>query len=187
MAIDLEAVRKAYRTPPDAEFRAVPSREERLAEAERQCVRRCIERGGDPVAEGLGEHGALIGGRDKAPRVRVEHTLPLEALAPPRLAPSSWFNDSPSRLIDPAHPRLRLAIGRHMAGTPRASRPTPDQLFDAFVADVPDEMQRFWLHAVLACASIPELRAIMRREGVSRRDVVRAMHAVGVVRRDTTP
>lgn len=187
MAIDREAVRRAYFAPPDEEFRSVPTREERMAAGERLCVQRCIERGGDPAAEGLGEHGALIGGPGKPPRIRIGHVLPLEDLAPPRLAPPSWFHDGPSKPIDPSHPHLRLAIAGHMAGVPRESRPSPEELFGAFTSAAPDEMQRFWLHAVLASAPIPELRRIMLREGISRRDMVRAMHEVGAVRRDTTP
>ena len=42
-----------------------------MAEAERRFVRLCLERGGDPKAEGLGEHGALIGGPGKPVRLHM--------------------------------------------------------------------------------------------------------------------
>ena len=189
MSINVEAVRAAYRAPrEDDEFRGVPTREERLAEAEHELVRLCRASGGDPVAEGLGEHGSLIGGPTKPLRLLVGNARPLEEYARPRLAPPAWFDNaagnSNSGLRDPEHRRLRMAIASYMAGTPVESRPTAAQLFESFTATAPDEMQRFWLHSVIACASVRELRDIMFHEGLSRHDLARAIHAVGAVRHD---
>ena len=66
MAVDVEAVRYAYFNPPPEDgFHDVPTLEERLADGERELVRLCLKYGGDPAAERLGIHGALIGGPDK--------------------------------------------------------------------------------------------------------------------------
>lgn len=186
MSADVEAVRHAYfHPPPEGLFRDVPTHEERLAEGERTLVRLCVEAGGDPVAEGLGEHGALIGGPDKPMRL-LTGARPLEDYARPRLAPPGWFDTPRGRATsgrrDPDHRRLRAAIASHMAGTPAQSRPTPDQLYRSFVAERHDEMQRFWLHSVISCASVRELREVMFHEGLSRHDLVRAIHSAGAVR-----
>ena len=136
MAVDIEAVRFAYfNPPPDDVFDGVPTIEEQLAEAERRLVRLCIEDGGDPVAEALGEHGSLIGGPDKPLRLLIDHARPLEEYARPRLAPPAWFDHpqgkATSGLHDPEHMHLRMAIASHMAGTPHKSRPTPEQLLES--------------------------------------------------------
>ena len=189
MSIDFEAVRSAYRNPRrDVSFRGVPTREEQLAEAERELVRLCRAHGGDPVAERLGEYGSLIGGAGKPLRLLIGNSRPLEEYARPLLAPLCWYDNASghatSGLHDPDHTRLRLAIASYMAGTPDESRPTADQLFESLIAADPDEMERFWLHSVIACASVRELRDIMFHEGLSRHDVVRAVHAAGAVRHD---
>ena len=187
MAVDIEAVRFAYFNPPPEDvFYGVPTIEEQLAEAERRLVRLCIEDGGDPVAEALGEHGSLIGGPDKPLRLLIDHARPLEEYARPRLAPPAWFDHpqgkATSGLHDPEHMRLRMAIASHMAGTPHQSRPTPEQLLESLTAAEPDAMQRFWLHSAISCTSVCELRSIMVHEGISRHDLVRAVHAAGAVR-----
>ena len=186
MSADVEAVRHAYfHPPPEGPFRDIPTHEEQLAEGERKLVRLCIDAGGDPVAEGLGEHGALIGGPERPMRL-LTGSRPLEDYARPRLAPAAWFNNPQGRAKsgrrDPDHQRMRAAIASHMAGTPAESRPTPAQLYQSFVTERPDEMQRFWLHAVISCASIRELREMMFHEGLSRHDLVRAIHSAGAVR-----
>lgn len=186
MAVDVEAVRRAYfNPPPEQGFRDVPTREERLAEGERELVRLCLKYGGDPVAEGLGEHGALIGGADKPARV-LTGSRSIEEFARPRLAPPSWFDNTQGRATsgrgDPGHLHLRVAITASMAGTPEESRPKPAQLYEAFITDRHDEMQRFWLHSVISCASVPQLREMIFQEGISRHDLVRAIHSAGAVR-----
>ena len=85
VAIDQKALREAYFNPPAAgEFRDIPTREDYMADAERRFVRLCRERGGDPKAEGLGEHGALIGGPDNNIHVPyfLRRTAATEMLSP---------------------------------------------------------------------------------------------------------
>lgn len=186
MAVDVEAVRYAYFNPPPEDgFHDVPTLEERLADGERELVRLCRKYGGDPAAERLGVHGALIGGPDKRTHI-LTGSRSLEDYARPRLAPPAWFNHAGGRATsgrrDSEHSRLRQAIGAYLAGTPVESRPTPAELYDALTGERHDEMQRFWLHSVISCASVPELREMMFDEGISRHDLVRAIHAAGAVR-----
>ena len=191
MAIDLDAVRSAYRGEtlgPD--FNCVPSREERIAESERVFVRLCENSDQDPEAEGLGYHGALIGGHGKPTRVIVGNSRPFENYCRPRLAPEAWFRHrgdvQPHGQKDVAHKHLSLAIASHLAGTPNESRPTPAELREAFLAEKPTEMERFWLYSILCCASVHELRKIIFFEGMPLHVVVRAIHSVGVLRHDLT-
>ena len=158
MAIDQKALRKAYYSPPpEGEFLDIPTREEYMAEAERWFVQLCLERGGDPEAEGLGEHGALIGGPGKPVRLLVGHSRPFEQYARPRLAPLDWFERPAVRSGKrPAGPRTPLdaepgdvlhggGAGRKPAIGPAAVRRLlrggsrgPGALLAAFRAVVPD-------------------------------------------------
>ena len=63
--LDVAKIRHFYFHPPpdDPEHESTP--EELWAAAERQAVEECLRRAGDPRAEGLGEHGSLIGGPEK--------------------------------------------------------------------------------------------------------------------------
>ena len=65
--LDVAKIRTFYFHPPsdDPEHETTP--EELWAAAERQAVEGCLLRAGDPKAEGLGEHGSLIGGRTSPP------------------------------------------------------------------------------------------------------------------------
>ena len=189
MAVDHRALREAYFNPPaEGVFLDIPSREDYMAEAKRRFVRLCRERGGDPQAERLGEHGALFGGASKPPQTAFRHSRPLERYARPRLAPLSWFGRdalrSGSGRFDPEHRWMRSLIASYMAGVPQESRPSPAQLYEAFHAKAPDDLQRFWLHAALSCITMLELRRVMRSEGLSIYAVVGALHACGVLRHD---
>lgn len=93
--IDYDLVRAYYFDPPAPNPHRVPSDEELIARHERRLFDHCVLRGGDPVAEGLGPHGSMIGGPGKPPTVhhcRVERTTPLDPL------PLSWW----------AYPRAQL-------------------------------------------------------------------------------
>ena len=191
MAIDLEKVRSAYLNgPPSDDFTHVPSREERIAESEWVLVQLCLEAGKNPETEGLGEHGALIGGPGKPMRALIGNSRPFEHYCAPRLAPTSWFQHEnglrTSGINDPEHCSLDSAIASYMAGTPQESRPTAAQLYDAFWADCPSELERFWLYSVLSCVSVAELRRIIYLEGLPLYAVVGALHQVGVLRHDLT-
>ena len=65
----------------------IASREELYARYERERFERCILRGGDPEAEGLGPHGSLIGGRSKP--LTLFHGFP-ELRAKLHPLPPSW-------------------------------------------------------------------------------------------------
>ena len=189
MAIDHRALREAYFNPtPPGVFVDIPTREDYMAEAERRFVRLCIERGGDPEAEGLGEHGALIGGPGKPVRFIVGLSRPFERFARPRLAPLDWFERLSVRngngRCDPDHKEMHGLIVSYMAGVPAENRPSPGQLYETFHAKTPNDLERFWLHAVLSCISMLELRRLMQSEGLSIRTVVAALHACGVLRHD---
>ena len=181
MGIDLEAVRRAYRNgPPAPGFHGIPTREQRIAESERVLVRYCVEAGRDPREEGLGRHGALIGGPGKPSRVLRNSSRRFENYCQPVLAPVSWFLHPGGRRTsgrsDPGHLRLRHAVASCMAGTPRESRPSGAQLHAAFLNESPDWMERFWLRSILSCASIRELRNILYFEGLPLYALVRAAH-----------
>ena len=189
MSIDHKALREAYFNPPrEGEFTKIPAREDYMAEAERRFVRLCLERGGDPKAEGLGEHGALIGGEGKPPRVLMGLARSLEHYAKPRLAPLDWFEREAVRSgngrFDPEHRWMRRMAASYMAGVPKESSPSGEELYEAFCAAAPGSLQRFWLHSVLSCISMLELRGLMREEGLSIRVVVRALHNASVLRHD---
>ncbi len=187
MGLDLEAVRAAYAAGPAGDgFTHVPTREERVAESERELVRLCIESGRDPVAECLGQHGALIGGPGKPGRTRSLVSRPAEDYAPVRLAPSSWFaHDTPTAMSEDAgRGILAMLVASYMAGVRKEGRPTPEQMLQAFDADPPSDIERFWLHETLACGSIRELRAVIQETGMSLGVFVRALHNADVRRHD---
>lgn len=189
MAIDQAALCRAYyNPPPEGRFLGVPSREEYTAEAERWFVQLCLDRGGDPEAEGLGEYGALIGGPGKPVRSLVGHSRPFENYARPRLAPLSWFERPAVRTgstrQDRDHQAMHGLIVSCMAGVPDSSRPSARQLYAAFLSESPGDLERFWLHAVLSCVTMLELRRMMHAEGLSIRTVARALHNSGVLRHD---
>ena len=189
VSIDRAALREAYFNPPPAgEFRDIPTREEYMAEAERWFVNLCLERGGDPKAEGLGEHGALIGGPGKPVRFHVNLSRRFHHYAKPRLAPLSWFDRPAVRTgngrQDPSHVWIYGLITSYMAGVPKESRPSAQQLYDALHKKQPDDLERFWLYSALSCITMLELRRTMHAEGLSIRTVVGALHASGVLRHD---
>lgn len=186
MAVDLEAVRRAYlEGPPPPGFQGIPSREQRIAESERTLVRYCVEAGRDPKEEGLGIHGSLIGGSDKPTRVHSNSSRPFENFCRPVLAPVTWFlhagGHRTSGRHDDSHLRLRHAIASYMAGMPRESRPSGAELHTAFLKESPGELERFWLHSILSCASIRELRNILYFEGLPLYALVRAAHVSGAI------
>ena len=81
--IDFDLVRAYYFDPPPPDALRVPSDEELIARYERRRFERCILRLGDPVAEGLGPHGSMIGGPGKPITIhyeRAERAPPLSTL-----------------------------------------------------------------------------------------------------------
>ena len=187
--LDRDKLRAAYFDGPMGdEFTHVPTREERLAEAERFFVKCCLKRGGDPKAEGLGEHGALIGGPGKPPRIFTNLWRPLENYAKPRLAPVSWFEHEALKVCasgckDPDHKFLDNVLGMSLSGTPKESRPTAEQFLACFGPgkDKLMGLDWHWAHEFFG-NSIGDIRRVRFLEGIPFPDLVRAVHASTSVR-----
>ena len=116
---DYDLVRAYYFDPPAPHPHRVPSDEELIARYERRRVDDCILRGGDPVAEGLGPHGSMIGGPGKPTTIHrtwPERTTLLDPL------PLSWC----------AYPRAQLRIlppGGRPQGEKRERPPFPERVY----------------------------------------------------------
>ncbi len=129
MPIDFDAVRAAYSgrplsSPPDH----IPTTEEVLAEHERVRLRCRLDLGLDPSADGVGESGSLIGGRDKSLTI---FSRPIERLLRIEPMPLDWFDYSQARSVWPGPLERETAfldglIARHLAGF--ANRPTSAEL-----------------------------------------------------------
>ncbi len=125
MALDFEAVRRAFYGPPLASPPDhLPTQEELLAEHERIRLRCRIDLGLDPASEGVGEHGSLIGGPGKPLTILhrpVERLLRLEPM------PLEWFDYAQAQRawhgpVEEEIEFLQELIGAHLAGFP--NRPT---------------------------------------------------------------
>ncbi len=96
--LDLAKVRRLYFNPPPDDPEREPTREELWARAESRAVEACLRWGGDPKAEGLGEHGALIGGRGKPLRRLTSNP---ERSLRRRPLPLAWFDTPRARARPP--------------------------------------------------------------------------------------
>ncbi len=176
--LDLEQVRRAYFHPPPDEHLRPATREEHIARQERNAVRRCLAAGRDPRAEGLGEHGSLIGGPGKPLRF-ASHDAKLEYAPPWTPLPLSWFS-YPRALVRPPgrppadHPLLTLLIGTHLAGYP--DRPTAQELARIFRTDDPSARDRSILYHVLGCIDPWHLPRLLFDERLSIFELARAIH-----------
>ena len=177
--IDFDLVRAYYFDPPPADPERVPSDEELLARYERQRVERCILRRGDPVAEGLGSHGSMIGGPGKPTTVhcdRAERTSPLSPL------PLVWW-DYPRarlRLIPRGGQRAAVAFladlaGAHLAGVPnRPGGQRLDRMFRSPRLSAPD---RAILAQLFGAVPPPRFKELRYFGGISLYEIARAVHA----------
>ena len=179
--IDFDLVRAYYFDPPPRDPLRVPSDEELIAAYERRRVEYCILRGGDPVAEGLGPHGSMIGGPGKPITVRcerAERTTPLDPL------PLSWW-DYPRarlRLLPPggqqaAYSYLRDLAGAHLAGVP--NRPSAPHLASMFRSDCLSAADRDILAELFAGLPAPRFKGLRYLGGVSLYEMARALHVTG--------
>ncbi len=189
MALDLEALRKAYWSgPPGPAFDRVSTREERIANGMRILIDRCRKVGIPPERYGLGEHGALIGGPGKPCTRSPDNSRPMENHCEPRLAPPEWFAHDKGG--QPRHregdERLSSLIASYLAGMPLESKPSSEELRGALQARHLNALEQFWLHEVLSCATIPELRFVIQAEGLPFGQFVRCLHNAGVRRHDVT-
>ena len=165
--------------PPAGDEHARPAtREEHIARRGRNAVAACLADGGDPRAEGLGEHGSLVGGVDKPIR-HANHSTKLEYAQPWTPLSLSWFS-CPKAMTPPPggppadHPLLDLLIGTHLAGDP--DRPTGEELARIFRTDTPGARDRFILYHVLGCLDPWRLPRLLLDERLSIFEVARAIH-----------
>lgn len=189
MAIDLDALRRAYfaseerKGPPDH----IPTREELYALYEQRAVAACLAVGRDPVTEGLGEHGSLIGGPDKPLRVlpaEPEDCVPIEPM------PLAWFSypqafvpKCDDSLPDPeeqGHPVLKMLCGAYFAGVPQ--RPIPARLARMLRAEELDDAEAFVLGQLFAAIFPAELALLLSRERLTVHELARAIHLSGTRR-----
>ncbi len=129
MPIDFESVRRAFYGPPLAsppDHR--PTQEELLAEHERTRLQSRVDLGLDPVADGVGDHGSLVGGPGK-PLTVIHRSL--DRLTRIEPVPLEWFDYPEARRawqgpVEEECEFLRGLIGRHLAGF--RNRPTASEL-----------------------------------------------------------
>ena len=188
MAIDFDALRRAYfdgdhQGPPDH----LPTREELIALYERRAVAACLASGADPVVEGLGEHGSLIGGADKPLRVlpaEPEDSVPIEPM------PLAWFAypEATAPVYDPSlpdpeshdHPLLSVIASAYLAGVPQ--RPSPAALARMLRAPELDDSDAFVLHQLFAAIFPAELALLLSQERLTVYELARAVHLSGTRR-----
>ena len=176
--IDFDRVRAYYFNPPPPDPLSVPSDEELIARYERRRYDRCILRLGDPVAEGLGPHGSMIGGPGKPITVhyeRAERTTPLVPL------PLSWWDHPRARLClrppggqHAALSYLRDLAGAHLAGVP--NRPSAQQLAWMFHSPRPSSSDRDILAQLFGALPAPRFKSLRTLGGISLYEMARAIH-----------
>ncbi len=176
--IDFDLVRAYYFDPPPRDPRCIPSDEELIARYERLRVEQCIVRGGDPVAEGLGPHGSMIGGPGKPVTIhpwRAERTTLLDPL------PLSWwaYPRAQLRILPPggeqaAHAFLSDLSGLHLAGVPNP--PSGPRLARMFRSADPSRADRAMLRPLLGAVPPPRFKRLRTQGGVSLYEMARALH-----------
>lgn len=176
--LELARVRAFYFDPPAPDRSRIPTREELYARHERERFEKCLLRGGDPEAEGLGVYGSLIGGPGKP--LTVFHGFPEDRTKLDPL-PLAWFDHSRghTRLVPPggipeAHTFFASLAGAYLAGMP--DRPSGPQLRSHFRS--PELAGQPWSRVwhVFACIHPFDLRRILPRGAVSLYEAVRALH-----------
>ena len=174
--LDVVKIRYFYFHPPrhDPQHQSTP--EELWAAAEREAVEGCLLRAGDPKAEGLGEHGSLIGGPEKPARClgfNPEKRLPRNPL------PLSWFDHPRAHATpstSPENPDLFFAglSAGYLAGYP--NRPDGAALGRIFRATDLTPVERDQLWHIFACIHAKNLGRLLARGGLSVHQVARAIH-----------
>ena len=174
--LDIAKVRRLYFNPPPDDPERIPSREELYAREERRQVEACLLSGEDPREEGLGEHGALIGGAGKPPR----HFTWDPEFAPRSHAPLplAWF-DHPQAHSRPSTPPDTVSVffahlsGAHLAGYP--DRATGDELARIFRSPHMTDAERDQAWHVFACIHLWDLLGLLSAGGMSVYEVARAI------------
>lgn len=179
--IDFDLVRAYYFDPPDPDPLRTPSDEELIAAYERRRYESCILRLGDPVAEGLGPHGSMIGGPGKPITIhaqRAERTTPLDPL------PLSWWDYPRAKLrILPlggeraAASYLRDLSRAHLAGV--SNRPSAARLASMFHSASLSPEDRYLLAQLFAGLPAPRFKGLRTLGGISLYEMARALHVTG--------
>ncbi len=176
--IDFDAVRHAYHAPPPLDDH-VPTIEERIAAFERQRVHQARERGIDPVADGLGEHGSLVGGLGKRP-TRFEGGRRAEDMVRMPPMPIRWFSHSNANLRDDCpdpHRFLDSLAADHLAGY--HPRPVGRTLLRLLRADHLSDQEAHLVEQFLARLRMIEMAGLLSRAGLTVYEIARAMHLSG--------
>lgn len=184
--IDYDLVRAYYFDPPAPDAHRVPSDEELIARHERRRFDDCIQRGGDPVAEGLGPHGSMIGGPGKPTTIhhcRVERTTLLDLL------PLSWWAYPRAQLhiLPPggqqaAHSYLADLSGAHLAGV--LNRPSGPSLARLFRSTDLSDSDRAILGHLFGAVPSPRFKRLRTLGGISLYEMARALHTTRTRRDD---
>lgn len=184
--IDYDLVRAYYTDPPPPRPDRVPSDEELIARHERRLFDDCILRGGDPVAEGLGPHGSMIGGAGKPTTIhycRAERATPVDPLPLSR-----WdYRRARLRILPPggqpaAHAYLADLSGLYLAGI--ADRPTGPRLARMFRSTDLSDPDRPILTHLLNAVTAPRFFSLRGLGGISLYEMARALHATRTRRAD---
>ena len=180
-SLNLRLVRKYFRDPDSAPNDGMPTDEELMAREERLLVELCLEAGGDPKAERLGEHNCLFGEPEQPPRIYFGGLLSqMPALAPP---PLSWFDhpkahQRPTDRPDETHSALDLMLARHLAGV--SGRPSPHEMSAMLRKPDLDSTERIMAYHLFACISPNDMFRLLIGEALTLFELVRALHNSGV-------
>ncbi|MDE0101160.1 MAG: hypothetical protein OXN89_02165 [Bryobacterales bacterium] len=180
MPIDFDAVREAYFGPPLASPPDhLPTTEELLAERERIRMRCTLDLGLDPVAEGVGEHGSLIGGLGKPLTIVGRPAGRLLRVEP---MPLEWFDYPQARQAwhGPVKDEAEFLAGlicRHLAGF--AGRPTPPELAVWLRSSDQSRRKRAALYNIFETIRPSERPQLLSKAHLSVYEVARAVHLSG--------
>ncbi len=185
MGFDVAKVREWYFNPrPLDDPPRIPSREEFAARYERWRVEDCLLRGGDPKAEGLGEHGSLIGGLGKPVtlfRVRPSDFLGCHPL------PLAWYDYPSARLPWPpragreaTRARFRWFSAKHLADI--ENRPSGTETERRFRAETLTRGEAADLARIFLCLRPRDLSWLVGGSGLSVHELARAAHNSGTRR-----
>ena len=176
MALDFDALRRAFHGPPLASPPDhLPTQEELLAEHERIRVRCRLDLGLDPVAEGVGEHGSLIGGLAKPLTIihrPVERLLRLEPM------PLEWFDYPEARRVWRGQGQdeigfLERLISMYLAGFP--NRPTAEEFSRWLRSPARNPRKEMALYNVFETIRPIDLSRLLGRAHLSVYEIARAI------------
>ena len=146
----------------------------------------CILRHGDPVAEGLGPHGSMIGGPGKP--ATIHYTDPVRSTLLDPLPLFWWaYPRAQLRIFPPggpsaAHAYLADLSGAHLAGV--LNRPGGPRLARLFHSTVLSDAERAILRHLFGAITAARFYRLRTDGGVSLYEMARALHATRTRRAD---